>query len=88
MASAIAQNLDQFPATSPAYQAESNDFHRLRATVDYIPKVHSKLPFNYAPVAWPVIDSDQYCYLSDGAPSPLHLPLSSPWPAYQAENQR
>ena len=67
MASAIAQNLDQFPATSPAYQAESNDSHRLRATVDYIPKVHSKLPFNYAPVAWPVIDSDQYCYLSDGA---------------------
>ena len=60
MASAIAQHLDQF-------QAESNDFHRLRATVDYIPKVHSKLPFNYAPVAWPVIDSDQYCYLSDGA---------------------
>ena len=43
MASAIAQNLDQFQATSPAYQAESNDFHRLRATVDYIPKVHSKL---------------------------------------------
>ena len=67
MASAIAQNLDQFQATSPAYQAESNDFHRRRATVDYIPKVHSKLPFNYAPVAWPVIDSDQYCYLSDGA---------------------
>jgi len=60
MASAIAQHLDQF-------QAESNNFHSRRATVDYIPKAHSKLPFNYAPVAWPVIDSDQYCHLSDGA---------------------
>ena len=38
-----------------------------RSTVDYIPKAHSKLPCNYAPVAWPVIDSDQYCHLSDGA---------------------
>ena len=38
-----------------------------RSTKDYIPKAHSKLPFNYAPVAWDVIDSDQYCHLSDGA---------------------
>ena len=63
MASAIAQHLDQFQAESN----QSNDFHSRRATVDYIPKAHSKLPFNYAPVAWPVIDSDQYCHLSDGA---------------------
>ena len=61
--SAIAHHLDQFQAESN----ESNDFHNRRATVDYIPKAHSKLPFNYAPVAWPVIDSDQYCHLSDGA---------------------
>jgi len=63
MASAMAQHLDQFQAESN----QSNDFHSRRATVDYIPKSHSKLPFNYAPVAWPVIDSDQYCHLSDGA---------------------
>ncbi|MDP7279886.1 MAG: hypothetical protein QGG39_08375 [Candidatus Poribacteria bacterium] len=63
MASAIAQHLDQFQAESN----QSNDFHSRRSTVDYIPKAHSKLPFNYAPVAWPVIDSDQYCHLSDGA---------------------
>ena len=63
MVSAIAEHLDQFQAESN----ESNDFHRRRATVDYIPKAHSKLPFNYAPVAWPVIDSDDYCHLSDGA---------------------
>jgi hypothetical protein len=63
MASAIAEHLDQFQAESN----QSNDFHSRRATVDYIPKAHSKLPFNYAPVAWPVIDSDQYCHLSDGA---------------------
>ena len=63
MVSAIAQHLDEFQAESN----ESNDFHSCRATVDYIPKAHSKLPFNYAPVAWPVIDSDDYCHLSDGA---------------------
>ena len=63
MASAIAQHLDQFQAESN----ESNDFHRLRATVDYIPKAHSKLPFNYAAVAWEVIDSPEYRQLSDGA---------------------
>ena len=60
MASAIAQHLDQF-------QAESNDFPSRRATVDYIPKAHSKLPFNYAAVAWEVIDSPEYRQLSDGA---------------------
>ena len=58
--SAIAQHLDQF-------QAESNDFQVRRATVDYIPKAHSKLPFNYAAVAWEVIDSPEYRQLSDGA---------------------
>ena len=47
MVSAIAENLDQFQAESN----QSNDFHRRRATVDYIPKAHSKLPFNYAQVA-------------------------------------
>jgi len=67
MASAIAQHLDQFQATSPAYQAESNDFHRRRATVDYIPKAHSKLPFLYAPVSWDMVDSDQYRELSGEA---------------------
>ena len=60
MASAIAQHLDQF-------QAEPNDFSSRRATVDYIPKAHSKLPFNYAAVAWEVIDSPEYRQLSDGA---------------------
>ena len=29
-----------------------------RATVDYIPKAHSKLPFNYAAIAWDIVDSD------------------------------
>ena len=63
MASAIAQHLDQFQAESD----QSNDFHRRRATVDYIPKAHSKLSFNFAAVAWDVIDSGEYCHLSDGA---------------------
>ena len=63
MASAIAQHLDQFQAESN----QSNDFHSRRATVDYIPKSHSKLPFNYAAVAWVVIDSPEYRQLSDGA---------------------
>jgi len=67
MVSAIAQHLDQFQATSPAYQAESNDFHSRRATVDYIPKAHSKLPFLYAPVSWDMVDSDQYRELSGEA---------------------
>ena len=56
MASAIAQHLDQFQAESD----ESNDFHSRCATVDYIPKAHSKLPFNYAAVAWEVINSPEY----------------------------
>ena len=38
-----------------------------RSTVDYIPKAHSKLPFNYAAVAWEVIDSPEYRQLPDGA---------------------
>ena len=38
-----------------------------RATVDYIPKSHSKIPFNFAAVAWDVIDSPEYRQLSDGA---------------------
>ena len=38
-----------------------------RATVDYIPKVHSKLPFNYAPVSWDMVDSDLYRHLSGEA---------------------
>ena len=38
-----------------------------RATVDYIPKSHSKIPFNFAAVAWDVIDSPDYRQLSDGA---------------------
>ena len=38
-----------------------------RATVDYIPKAHSKIPFNFAAVAWDVIDSPEYRQLSDGA---------------------
>ena len=60
MASAIAQHLDPF-------QAESNDFHRRRATADYIPKAHSKLPFNYAAIAWDIVDSDLYRHLSGEA---------------------
>ncbi len=63
MASAIAQHLDQFQAESN----QSNDFHRRRATVDYIPKAHSKLPFLYAPVSWDMVDSDQYRELSGEA---------------------
>ena len=39
----------------------------LRATVDYIPKAHSKLPFNYAPVSWDMVDSDLYRHLSGEA---------------------
>ena len=38
-----------------------------RSTVDYIPKAHSKLPFNYAPVSWDIIDSDLYRHLSGEA---------------------
>ena len=38
-----------------------------RSTVDYIPKAHSKLPFNYAPVAWDIVDSDLYRHLSGEA---------------------
>ena len=45
----------------------SNDFHSCRATVDYIPKAHSKLPFNYAPVSWDIIDSQQFFHLSGEA---------------------
>ena len=63
MVSAIAQHLDQFQDESN----QSNDFHSRRATVDYIPKAHSKLPFNYAPVSWDMIDSDQYRELSGEA---------------------
>ena len=63
MTSAIADHLDQFQAESN----QSNDFHSRRATVDYIPKAHSKIPFNFAAVAWDVIDSPEYRQLSDGA---------------------
>ena len=63
MVSAIAQHLDQFQAESN----QSNDFHSRRATVDYIPKSHSKLPFLYAPVSWDMVDSDQYRELSGEA---------------------
>ena len=63
MASAIAQHLDQFQAESN----QANDFHSRRATVDYIPKSHSKLPFLYAPVSWDMVDSDQYRELSGEA---------------------
>ena len=38
-----------------------------RSTVDYIPKAHSKLPFNYAAVAWDIVDSDLYRHLSGEA---------------------
>ena len=44
MVSAIAEHLDQFQAESN----QANDFQSRRATVDYIPKSHSKLPFLYA----------------------------------------
>ena len=60
---AIAQHLDQFQVEPN----QSNDFHRRRATIDYIPKSHSKIPFNFAAVAWDVIDSPEYRQLSDGA---------------------
>jgi len=63
MISAITEHLDQFQAESN----QSNDFHSRRATVDYIPKSHSKIPFNFAAVAWDVIDSPEYRQLSDGA---------------------
>ena len=63
MASAIAEHLDQFQAESN----QSNDFQRRRATVDYIPKAHSKLPFLYAPVTWDMFDTEQAHRLSDGA---------------------
>jgi hypothetical protein len=59
MASAIAQ---QVQAVSPGQPVSC-----FRSTVDYIPKAHSKLPFNYAAVAWEVIDSPEYRQLSDGA---------------------
>ena len=35
-----------------------------RSTQDYIPKAHSKLPFNFAAVAWDIVDSDQFRHLS------------------------
>jgi hypothetical protein len=38
-----------------------------RSTVDYIPKAHSKLPFNYAAIAWDIVDSDLYRHLSGEA---------------------
>ena len=63
MISAIAQHLDQFQAESN----QSNDFHSRRATVNYIPKAHSKLPFLYAPVTWDMFDTEQAHRLSDGA---------------------
>ena len=63
MVSAIAQHLDQFQAESN----QSNDFQSRRATVDYIPKSHSKLPFLYAPVTWDMFDTEQARQLSDGA---------------------
>ena len=59
MASAIAQQVQALLPDQPISYP--------RSTVDYIPKAHSKLPFNYAAVAWEVIDSNQYCQLSDGA---------------------
>ena len=59
MASAIAQQVQALLPDQPISYP--------RATVDYIPKAHSKLPFNYAAVAWEVIDSPEYRQLSDGA---------------------
>ncbi|MDP6599013.1 MAG: hypothetical protein QGI86_24565, partial [Candidatus Poribacteria bacterium] len=59
MVSAIAQHLDQFQAESNESN-QSNDLQSRRSTVDYIPKSHSKIPFNYAAVAWEVIDSPEY----------------------------
>ena len=59
MASAIAQQVQALLPDQPISYP--------RATVDYIPKSHSKIPFNYAAVAWEVIDSPEYRQLSDGA---------------------
>ena len=59
MASAIAQ---QVQAVSP-----DQPISYPRTTVDYIPKAHSKLPFNYAPVSWDMVDSDLYRHLSGEA---------------------
>ena len=59
MASAIAQ---QVQALSPDQLVSYP-----RSTVDYIPKAHSKLPFNYAPVSWDMVDSDLYRHLSGEA---------------------
>jgi len=46
-----------------------------RSTVDYIPKAHSKLPFNYAPISWDIVDSDLYRHLS-GESVKLYVYLS------------
>jgi hypothetical protein len=59
MASAIAQQVQALLPDQPISYS--------RATVDYIPKAHSKIPFNFAAVAWDVIDSPEYRQLSDGA---------------------
>ena len=59
MASAIAQQVQALLPDQPISYP--------RATVDYIPKSHSKIPFNFAAVAWDVIDSAEYRQLSDGA---------------------
>ena len=59
MASAIAQQVQALLPDQPISYP--------RATVDYIPKAHSKIPFNFAAVAWDVIDSPEYRQLSDGA---------------------
>ena len=59
MASAIAQ---QVQAVSPDQLVSCS-----RSTVNYIPKAHSKLPFNYAPVSWDIVDSDLYRHLSGEA---------------------
>ena len=59
MASAIAQQVQALLPDQPISYP--------RATVDYIPKTHSKLPFNYAPVSWDIIDSEQFCHLSGEA---------------------
>ena len=59
MASAIAQQVQALLPDQPISYP--------RATVDYIPKSHSKIPFNFAAVAWDVIDSPEYRQLSDGA---------------------
>jgi len=59
MASAIVQQVEALLLDQPISHP--------RATVDYIPKSHSKIPFNFAAVAWDVIDSPEYRQLSDGA---------------------